>query len=267
MRKSRYIITIVFSLTFLFSQSVGSAENTPDSIMSIAYPVSKQTGDSLYISGKFDEAAKVYESVIANKGVASEIYYNLGNCYYKTGDMAHAILYYERALKLDPSDIDTRENLSLAQSKIQDKSNGQTLFFVVAWWNSFACWLSINTFKILGLISFTLLLTSLLIRNVKQNEVVRKYLKYVSCLALFLFVLTTLAALQQHHNSTVDNKAIVISESASVKSSPSETSTDLFTLHSGSRLVITDSSMKEWCEVYFEDGKTGWINKHDIEQI
>lgn len=228
---------------------------------------SKAHADSLYSSGAYEEAIAAYKHIIEDKGFSPELYYNLGNSYYKLNDMAHAILNYERGLKLDPSDSDLRYNLSIARSKIQDKSSSPSEFFIVAWWKSFSNLLSLNQLKLSGLICFLLFLASLIYKSIHKKETDKPYMKYISILLFVLFLLCNLSAYQQYRTIVSTRCGIVISESVNVKSSPSKNSMDLFEIHSGTRLTILDNSMKEWLEIRYEDDKEGWIEKESIELI
>lgn len=96
----------------------------------------KAQGDSAYIRNDFASAIQIYESLLETKGVAAEVYYNLGNSYYKIGNMSRAILNYERALLLNPGDSDIRSNLEIARSKTVDKVDAAPELFFVTWTNS-----------------------------------------------------------------------------------------------------------------------------------
>ncbi len=259
MSKLRVIYFLIFLLSMLSPSGIYGQSESADA--------AKSKADSLYTVGQYKEAIEAYSRLIKEAGVSPELYYNLGNSYYKFNDMAHAILNYERGLKLDPSDSDIRHNLSIARSKIVDKNNNPSEFFIVAWWKSFSNFFSLTLLKIMGLISFSLFLALVLYIKYKKNEGKNKYLRYASILLFSLFVLFNLAAYQQYRNIVSVKSAIVTSESVNVKSSPSENSLDLFEIHSGTRLTILDNSMKEWCEVRYEDEKEGWIEKKSIEMI
>ena len=228
--------------------------------------ISKLYADSLYSSGSYEQAIDVYHKIIKEKGFSPELYYNLGNSYYKMNDMAHAILNYERGLKLDPSDSDIRYNLSIARSKIQDKNSAPSEFFIVAWWKSFSNLFSLNQLKTLGLVCFVIFLCSIIYITLKKKEI-KSYLKYVSAFFFVLFLICNLSAYQQYRNIVSTKCGIVTAESVNVKSSPSKNSMDLFEIHSGTRLTILDNSMKEWIEVRYEDEKEGWIERETIELI
>jgi tetratricopeptide (TPR) repeat protein len=262
----QYRHIIILSLTILLSFHTNLISGKK-SVSSDSYSLSKSTADSLYTANNYSSAIAIYTKILKEKGVSPELYYNLGNCYYKQNDMAHAILNYERALKLDPSDTEIRDNLSLSRSKIQDKNNAPAEFFIVAWWYSLSNFLSLPVLKTTGLLCFVLFLALILLLSIQKPENKKGYIKYLAIALLIFSVLANLAAYQQYHNSVSSKGAIVMSESASVSSSPSENGIELFIVHSGTRLTILDNSMKEWCKVKYEEGKEGWIPKKKIEII
>lgn len=227
----------------------------------------KESGDSLYREGKYRDAIAVYSSIIKQKGISPDIYYNLGNCYYRINDIPHAILHYERALKLAPADGDVRYNLSIARKKIQDKNAVQYDTFISAWWNSLANLFDLTTLKIISFLSFLLFLVIELLVRYDILKSLKRICRCCEYICLIICILSNLAAFQQYHNIVNNNGAIVMSEHVSIKSSPTDVSTDLFVLHSGTRLEITDNSMKEWCRVKYDEVKQGWIKKNNIEII
>ena len=121
--------------------------------------VTKAQGDSAYMRNDYASAIQIYESLLT-KGEAAEIYYNLGNSYYKTDDIAKAILNYERALLLQPGNADVRANLEIARSKTIDKVVSVPDIFFVTWTKSLINCLSVDAWAKLGIVFFILLLVS-----------------------------------------------------------------------------------------------------------
>ena len=227
------------------------------SVFSVA--ATKADADALYEQGKYEEAAAGYEQVLKNEGVAAKVYYNLGNCYYKLDEIPLAILNYERAFLLDPGDGDIRANLALARGKTIDKVVPPSEMFFVIWWRNLTKSMSIDGWTMLGVSSFILMLLGILVYMFAPQLLARKIGVY-GAMVLFVFVVVAnLAAISQHQDLTNRDTAIILAPSVAVKSSPSEKSTDLFLIHEGSKVEIVDSSMSEWMEVKFEEGKQGWI--------
>lgn len=231
-----------------------------------SFAVSKVEADKLYTQENYAEAAEAYQAVLQS-GVAAEVYYNLGNCYYKLDKIPMAILNYERALLLAPADADIRANLALARGKTVDKVVPPSEMFFVTWWRNLTNSMSIDAWSTLGLAAFVVILLGLLAYMFATPLWARKLGVY-GAMALFLFMLVAnLAALSQYAGLKHHDTAIVLSPAVSVKSSPSERSTDLFLIHEGSKVEILDNSMKDWIEVKFEEGKQGWIPTNTAEVI
>ena len=122
--------------------------------------VTKTEGDSAYIKEDYTAAIQIYEALLKN-GEAAEVYYNLGNSYYKIGEIAKAVLNYERALLLQPGNSDIRANLEVARAKTIDKVEAIPEVFFVSWIKSLINSMSVDAWATLGLISFILLIVAL----------------------------------------------------------------------------------------------------------
>ena len=236
-------------------------------LSAVAFAQTKQDADALYSKERYAEAAQAYETILANQGVAAEIYYNLGNCYYKLDNIPLAVLNYERALVLSPGDGDIRSNLAFARGKTIDKVTPPSEMFFITWWRDFTHLQSLSAWATTGIVCFVLALLCLLVYFLAFNIKLRKAGFYLGIFFIFLACLVNAAAYSQYAETASHAAAIVMETSVSVKSSPSENSTDLFLIHEGSKVEILDSSMKNWYEVKFEEGKQGWIPAHVVEII
>ncbi len=265
MSKPLHIFYIIISLLSALPLYEIQADN--EIVVDRNYQKNKAKADSLYNIEEYDSAASLYNYILSHQGKSPELYYNLGNCYYRKDSMALAILNYERALKLDPSDSDTRKNLSIAKSKIKDRSTETSEFFLFAWWYSLVNKFSPTFWKFLGIVFFGITLLSILLYSLSNKDRVKRCLKALIITSLALCLISNYSAWHQYRSEISVQSAIVISAKTSVKSSPSSSSTDLFVLHSGSRVTIIDNSIKEWYEIRYEEGKKGWINVNDITII
>lgn len=235
-------------------------------VVSIAQ--TKSDADELYKKEKYTEAVTAYETLLkSEEGVSAALYYNLGNAYYKLDNIPLAILNYERALLLEPGDGDIRANLALARGKTIDKVTPPSEMFFVTWWHNLCNMMSIYTWCVTAVISFALMLLGILAYLFLSNITLRKIGVYGAMGLFLLFVVANISAYTQNAAFANRNAAIIISPAVSVKSSPTGTSTDLFVIHEGSKVEILDSSMKDWKEVKFEEGKQGWIPTSAIEVI
>lgn len=229
--------------------------------------ITKADADALYEKGNYEEAAAAYESLLKVEGLAAEVYYNLGNCYYKLDKIPFAVLNYERALLLDPGDGDIRANLALARGKTVDKVVPPSEMFFVTWWRDLTNCMSMDSWTIVGFCAFILMLIGILVYRFVPQLLARKIGFYSAMFLFALVIIANFAAFSQHRDLTHRNTAVILAPSVVVKSSPSDRSTDLFLIHEGSKVEILDNSMKEWMEVKFEEGKQGWIPVNVAEII
>lgn len=228
--------------------------------------VTKAEGDSAYMRNDYASAIQIYENLLKN-GEAAEVYYNLGNSYYKADDIAKAILNYERALLLQPGNADIRANLEIARSKTIDKVIPVPEIFFVAWTKSLINSLSVDAWAKLGVVFFILLLISLYLFFFSKQIAGKKTGFIGGIVFLVLVVLSNVFAAQQKNELTDRNAAIVLSPSVTVRSTPSESGTSLFILHEGRKVEIKDNTMREWKEIRLEDGKVGWVPASAVEVI
>lgn len=228
--------------------------------------VTKAEGDSAYMRHDYASAIQIYENLLKN-GEAADVYYNLGNSYYKAEDIARAILNYERALLLQPGNADIRANLEIARSKTIDKVVPVPEIFFVSWVKSLINCMSIDAWAKLGVVFFILLLVSLYLFFFFK-QIIWKKTGFIASLVLLVFViLSNVFASQQKSELADRNDAIVLSPSITVRSTPSDSGTSLFILHEGHKVEIKDNSMREWKEIRLEDGKVGWVPAFAIEVI
>lgn len=226
----------------------------------------KAEGDSAYMKNDFASAIHIYETLL-NKGEAAEVYYNLGNSYYKAGDIAKAILNYERALLLQPGNTDIRANLEIARAKTIDKVEAVPDIFFVTWTRALINSMSVDAWATCGVISFILLIASLYFFIFSKQTVLKKVGFIGGLLFLTIVILANIFATSQKDRLLNRDSAIVMNPSVTVRSTPNEGGTSLFILHEGSKVNLKDNSMKEWKEIRLEDGKVGWVPASAIEVI
>jgi tetratricopeptide (TPR) repeat protein len=231
-----------------------------------AHAATKAAADSAYVNGNYQEAIKGYEALL-KQGVSAEIYYNLGNAYYRTENITRAVLNYERALLLSPGDGDIRFNLQIARSKTIDKIVPESEMFFVTWYRSLVNIMSVDGWGRTALISLALVIVLFLVYLFSARVWMQKVGFFGGAALLLLFVLSNFFAWQQRQQLLYRQGAIVVAPSVTVKSTPAQNGTDLFILHEGTKVVITDGSMKNWREIRLADGKKGWIESKKIELI
>ena len=230
------------------------------------HAVTKAEADSAYIRGQYQQAIKDYEMLL-KQGASADLYYNLGNAYYRSENITRAVLNYERALLLSPGDRDVRFNLQIARAKTIDKIVPESEMFFFTWYRSLVNLMSVDAWAWTALIALALLIVLLLVYLFSERIWLRKIGFFGGFVLLILFALSNLFAWQQKQDLLFRKGAIVISPSVTVKSTPAKNGTDLFILHEGTKVSITDGTMKGWMGIRIADGKEGWIESNMIEEI
>lgn len=228
--------------------------------------ITKANADSAYARQQYQQAIKDYEELL-HDGVSAELYYNLGNAYYRTDNITRAVLNYERALLLSPGDGDIRFNLQMARSKTIDKITPESEMFFVTWYHALVNIMSVDGWARTALVSFALAIVLALAYLFSARIWVRKVGFFGGLAFIAVFILANLFAYQQRQELVNRTGAIIISSAVPVKSTPSKSGTDLFILHEGTKVEITDGTMRGWKEIRVADGKEGWIETSKIEII
>ncbi len=245
MKKS--VIAILF---LMFAAATLYADNNSDLV---------EKGNKAYSSKFYQQAIECYEKVIKNGFEAPELYYNLGNAYFKQADYSSAILYFEKAKRLKPGDEDIEHNLKVANTKITDKIDAIPEFFLVRWWKEVRNIFPFNTWAILGIV---FLITGLglfgfyLFSSVLKRRKIAFWLTFVF---MIMMAFSFISAQSQYSSVNSVKEAIVFSPSVTAKSSPDANSTDLFVIHEGSKVKVIDN-VGEWSEIKIANGSVGWVN-------
>ena len=231
-----------------------------------ASAVTKAEADSAYTNEQYQKAAELYEQLL-KQGVSADLYYNLGNAYYRMDNMTQAVLNYERALLLSPGDGDIRFNLQMARSKTIDKIVPESEMFFVTWYRSLVNLQSVDAWArmaIIALVGAILLALAYLFANAIW---LRKIGFFGGMFFVLVFLVSNLLAWQQKRALIHRTGAVIMPAAVNVKSTPSENGTDLFILHEGTKVNITDGTMRDWKKIRVADGKEGWIETREIEVI
>ena len=220
----------------------------------------------LYTQNHYTEAATIYEHILVNFGASDKLYYNLGNAYYKSKNMAPAILNYERALRLNPGDRDARFNLEMCQARITDKIEPVGMFFINRWFKSLENSYTSNAWAGISLFFFILFIACLFLYFFTKFSWLKKSGFFVGLLSLCLSVLSLVYSGEQHQRLVKPDTAILYAPTVTVKSSPDESGTDLFIIHEGCKVKVL-SVLGTWSEIELEDGNIGWLESNNIQMI
>ena len=201
-----------------------------------------------YKEKRYQQAIKDYELLLRTQRTAS-LYYNLGNAYYRTGDLTKAILNYERAAKLKDGFTDEDES------------------FLMTWYKSIINVMSIDCWAILGIISIIIAIFGSLSYFFMSSITIRKYGFYISSIGIVLFILSTIFAISRKSVIDDNNYAIVLAPIVYIKNAPNKTGTDEILLHEGTKVYIIDRTFKDWYKVRLSDNREGWLPIHSVEEI
>ena len=240
-----FLSIVLCPLSFVFAQTDFDAAN------------------AAYAEGRYEEAATGYEALLA-EGENATLYYNLGNARFKQGELAQAILNYERALRLNPNHKDAKYNLAFAQSRITDNIVEQD-FFLSAWVRAIRNQLRERTWVSLSIVLFILALVGILLFLLGREPWLRKTAFHTAWIALLFSLIAGLNAVSLHNRNTLRNEAIITQGVVNAKSSPDRSGTDLFTIHEGTKVTIRET-LSGWVNVKVGQNE-GWIPSKDLEKI
>ena len=246
-----YILTIL--LCSVWSVSRANAQS-----------LAEQAGMA-YQKGDYAKAVELYEQSGEQDGTSAAYFYNLGNAYYKCGRYPDAILNYERSLLLDSDNADTRFNLEMAQARI-DKIEPLGTFFLVQWSTAVRNLFPSNVWAVIAVVAFLLFLVGVVLYFFVEKVVLRKIGFFAGLLAVLVAIGANHFASEQKARIIHRDSAIIFAPTITVKSSPSESGTDLFVLHEGTKVYLMDR-VGEWSEIRLEDGNRGWIPTDKLEII
>jgi tetratricopeptide (TPR) repeat protein len=235
-----------------------------------------ERADSAYSADNFAEATALYQQIAATEGTSSNLLYNIGNCYYRQGKPGMAILYYERALRLDPSNEDARTNLEFVNTKITDEP-GDRGMFISNTVSHIACRVSGNGWSTMAIICFVLLIGAAALYIFSSYVPLRKLGFFGGLVLLVLCIVLNVFASVSTRYSTSHDKAVVIDASTLLSTSPrapKDRTEEAMLLHEGTCVEIldsvttrTDSAAVKWYDVKVDNDHRAWINGSSIAII
>lgn len=252
--KNLMIIICLFLLTFTVNAQLAELENTVEK------------ANQSYSSAEYAVAVTQYESVIQSGYESAGLYFNLGNAYFKLNNIPAAVLFYEKACKLDPTDDNIRFNLALANSRIIDKMEPLPEFFLRTWWKSARDLFSSDRWAMLGVAGFILALGSIVLFIISRSVSTRKIAFWCGIILLALMSVSFLFSISGYREYSSKTSAIIFTPTVTVKSSPADASIDLFVIHEGTKVQITDL-VEGWSEVRLANGNVGWLKTETFRII
>jgi tetratricopeptide (TPR) repeat protein len=219
-----------------------------------------------YDQQQYDSAIIMYQRVLKQGLVSPKLYFNLGDAYYRKKDMPSAILYFEKARKLDPNNADLQYNLNLANTMIPDKIVKVPEMFLKRWWNYFYNLFDANTWAVLSLISLAIFVLLVGIFILSRGRSTRKISFFIGILMLLVTVAAFGLASQKSYYMQHHNEAIIFTPTITAKSSPTANSVDLFVIHQGTKVRLMDE-VDGWEKIKLQNGSIGWLPKQSMKKI
>ena len=248
----------VAALLLLATPAAVSAQNDVSGLWNMA-------GEA-FAAGQWQNALNYYQMIEGENLESADLYYNIGNTYFKLDDIAHAILYYERALKLDPAHEDAAHNLEIVRQMTLDKIDVVPDFILVSWFRGVRQGLSADAWAWITLALAAIVGVLFLLFRISGSTAVRTVSFIVACVFAVLTVFTFIFSLQQKRAITRQDSAIVTAPVCSVKSSPAEGGKTVFVLHEGTKVRLLDN-VGDFAKISIADGRQGWAPTSTFEVI
>jgi tetratricopeptide (TPR) repeat protein len=225
-----------------------------------------QQAGEYYRSGEFDKAINIYEQLRNDGYEGTSLYFNLANSYYRIGKLGRAILNYERALKISPSDEDVKHNLAFANLSTVDRIQPLPTFFLFDWWESLLASLSVNGWTYISFFFYIILLILIVIYFFAKTIFQQKLILFSGLGVLAIFLITVSLLIVKINREQTFICGVITEQSITVKTSPDPKSTDAFVIHEGLKVNLEDK-LDEWIKIRLADGKVGWVENDSVERI
>lgn len=219
-----------------------------------------------YAAGRYEEAAQAYEKLITEDHLAADVYFNLGNAYFKMDNIPSAILNYERALKMKPDHEDALYNLAMANQKTVDKIERLPELFIGSTWRNLLTSRTVNSWAYYSVGLVFLALVFFVAYLVLQQRLLKK-VNFYAGVFFFLTALFCWLMAAQHQGIINDSaEAIIFSPNITVQSGPNPTAEKLFTLHAGTKVNLLEVN-NNWSKIKLPNGNVGWLESASLKEI
>lgn len=224
-----------------------------------------QEANKLYKNDSFLAATALYDSLLAKGFESADLFYNLGNAHYKSGNLGKAILFYEKTLKLNPGHGDAQYNLDLARQQVTQVESVPE-FFLIRVWKQLRDLLSSKSWMWIAILLAWLTLAAGLVFLFGKRFSYRQGAFWIGIIVFMLSILAFTLAGSRHSAELDDSMAIMTQTNFFVKSAPGEGSSDLFQIREGVKVKILDE-VDGWYRIRLSDGKDGWLPMEQVERI
>ena len=226
-----------------------------------------ERGNQLYQEGDFLGAVEAYETVLSAGFEGAALHYNLGNAYFKVGDLGRSILEWERALVRAPGDPDATANLELARSLTVDAVNPLPRFWLLSVWSGWTRWLPRSVLILVVGAAWLLTGASLVTRIWSRSPDIKWATGWVALASAAVVIVFGINLLVRELGIGQPERAVVLEAAVQVRAAPAEDDDlTLFEIHEGTRVRV-EQRTGTWVEVILDDGKVGWVPDDVMELI
>jgi len=250
----KYFLNIFFLFSFAGTSIAGEPAAALDS------------ANHAYSKGNFEKASQLYEGIISQGYESPEVYFNLGNAFYKLDKIGMSVLNYERAKKLSPQDEDINFNLKLANQKTLDKIEPAPKLFLEDWWDNLKSMHSEKTWGIRSIVCFLLFLFFLGVFITSGRLFTKQLGFWLSLIFIVFSAISFFISKSRYNDLSSQNTAVILAASAEIKNSPSDAGAKLFILHEGTK-VAAPETRGEWVKIELTSEKVGWVKRSSVEFI
>ncbi len=248
----------LFAIIVLLSICSLTFASVDDSLM--------KQGNTAYQNGDYDLAIDCYQEIIDHGNEGAILYYNLGNAYFKAKQTADALLWYERALRLDPSNEDIKHNITYANLQITDKIEVLPELFIVRWWNGLSQSMTVTGWAVMAVVFGAIFALSIALMLASRRRWLSVTAVALAFISLLIAIFSLIFASKEAKRYVNQPEAIVMQSVVNAKGTPNESGTSLFVIHEGLKVAVTDR-VGTWVEIKLPNGEKGWVEASSIEII
>lgn len=224
------------------------------------------TANDFYKKEQFEKAIESYHQIEKKGMISVALYYNLGNSYYKLNKVGPSIFYFEKALKLDPTNEDVQNNLIFAKRLSLDAIQEMPKNLFERFNINYLQKLSYNQWAIVSVIFSCLASILFLLFYFSISPAIKRTFFGLSVFSFLLLIISFTITYNQFLFFKNNKEAIVFAETSTVKNAPTSNSEEVFILHEGTKVIVLDV-LDNWKKIKLADGKQGWILSKEIKEL
>ena len=254
----KFLILLFFGLNSIFSTELIEQTSLKDNF---------DKANLLYNNAQYVESLENYSEIIDSGYQSAELFYNMGNCYYKINDVANAILYYERSILINPTDEDVRNNLQMVRNSIIDDIDKVPESFFISKLNSTSALYSYNKWGIFCIVLSFVFLVLFIVYYFSKSPIIKRSI-FLGLIFLFLVISIVLRlGFNSLEKNYIEKYAIIFAQKIEIKEQPNLRSDNILQLHKGSKVKVIDEFNEEWSKIKLANGQEGWIRNNEIKII